>query len=35
VIIVSGMGHYESRTVNGNEMKWNDAEEITKILNNI
>ena len=33
VIMVSGMGHYTSRTVNGAEIPWNDAEVLGEILN--
>ncbi len=32
IVLVSGMGHYTSRTVNGNEVPWNDAAVITEEL---
>jgi len=32
VVVVSGMGHYTSRTVNGEELPWNDAQVITEEL---
>ena len=32
IVLVSGMGHYTSRTVNGNEVPWNDATVITEEL---
>ncbi len=33
VIMMSGMGHYTSRTVNGMEVPWNDAEVLHEMLN--
>ncbi len=32
VVVVAGMGHYTSRTVNGKEIPWNDAETIREEL---